>query len=370
MGEEAGFGKPLGNRTFQLLHGNQQIQCSIYMAIELDMSAIVGREKSFTLSEKARKRRLRGHPQHLSDDELLLRRDSLYSVFAHDWARVGLQLRRSHTLQDVSTAIRALGITQEGMGHHGIAQFTKLGPVISNAKAADLRRLKLHVTSLVETARLLYQEQREAEEWLQKLGYALQQADKKTRRRFRRDHAEGTRNLASLKRKEARATKLLRRAGDKVTALAAQLACEELLSFIREKRYTFSPLNLANAMAGVPEISYRRSAARCAKLPKDLPESLNYQLFVAIGGLLKRCCEQQRERLLACLKKRILRLPRNSATRTHLCENWYCFKQTVDRTRARSAELPFALVENYLHCCHQGRTAVTEILLERERIRE
>jgi hypothetical protein len=58
----------------------------------------------------------------------------------------------------------------------------------------------------------------------------------------------------------------------------AYFARNELLDFCLSKRYRLTPLDVANALAGLPFICWRRSADRCRKW-KEEPEGLSFGIF-------------------------------------------------------------------------------------------
>jgi hypothetical protein len=84
---------------------------------------------------------------------------------------------------------------------------------------------------------------------------------------------------ACVKRKAdyAAAAELLRHLQESMVELRKELrrreahvSQAELLDFITGRRYTISPTSLANAMAGLPFIAWRHSAARCNELAPDV----------------------------------------------------------------------------------------------------
>jgi hypothetical protein len=91
--------------------------------------------------------------------------------------------------------------------------------------------------------------------------------------------------------------RILARAGEDCTALREQeknlddlirdgeayFARTEFLRFCRSKRYSLNPLNVANALAGLPFIGCRQSATRCLKWPED-SGGLSYGIF----GILEK----------------------------------------------------------------------------------
>lgn len=59
----------------------------------------------------------------------------------------------------------------------------------------------------------------------------------------------------------------------------AYVVQEEVLSFVLSKRYAFTSLNLANAMAGLPFMKWRQSSKRCGKMAYRISKSTLYRLF-------------------------------------------------------------------------------------------
>ncbi|MGP0021257.1 MAG: hypothetical protein ACLPHP_21995 [Candidatus Sulfotelmatobacter sp.] len=66
----------------------------------------------------------------------------------------------------------------------------------------------------------------------------------------------------------------------------AYFARNELLDFCLSKRYRLTPLDIANALAGLPFICWRRSADRCRKW-KGEPEGLSFGIFRILLRVVK-----------------------------------------------------------------------------------
>jgi len=62
------------------------------------------------------------------------------------------------------------------------------------------------------------------------------------------------------------------RDGDETFQRLKHDGCKVLWSFLQSRRWTRKPKQMADAMAGVPEIAWRTSIDRCAKLPVSEPE--------------------------------------------------------------------------------------------------
>ena len=94
-----------------------------------------------------------------------------------------------------------------------------------------------------------------------------------------REHQAARRVCEDLRQKEKALSKLYE---DE----RAFLAQSELLKFIRSRRYAFTPVNLANAMAGLPEMGWRQSAKRCSRHKPKHGDGAVYWLFKLIRRAL------------------------------------------------------------------------------------
>src|SRR5579884_3535608 len=65
----------------------------------------------------------------------------------------------------------------------------------------------------------------------------------------------------------------------------AYFARNEFLRFCTSKRYTLNPLNIANALAGLPFIGCRQSVRRCKKWPDD-PTGMSYGVFQVLEKII------------------------------------------------------------------------------------
>jgi hypothetical protein len=66
----------------------------------------------------------------------------------------------------------------------------------------------------------------------------------------------------------------------------AYFARTEFLRFCRSKRYRLNPLNVANALAGLPFIGCRQSAKRCRKWPEE-SGGLSYEIFRILQRIVR-----------------------------------------------------------------------------------
>jgi hypothetical protein len=108
----------------------------------------------------------------------------------------------------------------------------------------------------------------------------------------------------------------------------AHFARTELVHFCRSKRYRLRPLNIANALAGLPFIGWRQSAKRCKKWKSVGEKGVSFQVF----EIIRRIVASNTRRLeLVRDAERWLRnrRPGESAGMADLHKNWYYLRRSV-----------------------------------------
>lgn len=167
---------------------------------------------------------------------------------------------------------------------------------------------------------------------------------------------------------------------------------QQILDFICESRYGLTPRNLANAIAGLPYVTSRRSAEICAKLENDLEPFRNYRVFLFVKQVLNRHQKQGRIALIQLFEREIRDLPKfvlagrspdavgkNKATRkkrpndfrAYLAENWYYLKRAIKeglRQKLDASDVPYVVTAKYLEDLESPETPVEPILAGKDRI--
>ena len=291
------------------------------------------------------------------------RRDSIYDVLSANWCTIGWKLQTARSIQHVRNALRPAENNQY------IAQFLVSGQFQVEPDRSMLRGARMKRREIVNSIEELEEKVRREEEFLQKFRRARAEDSKQAKRLKRPYEAQRqrTRRFVRLcnqrKQEETEVTREIR-------ALESHLACAEIRRFIRERRYAFTPTNLANAMAGLPEINYRRSVSRCLKMKNLMSGSFSFEIFTTIRRLLKKCHES-RYRLVTCFRKSIPRMRMDDHVRSQLCDQWYFLKnvlEEIDVQRTHPGELTFVICDAFRRRCSGPRTAIDEVQLERERI--
>jgi len=154
---------------------------------------------------------------------------------------------------------------------------------------------------------------------------------------------------------------------ERLIQLEASFARQELFNFLKSPRYTLTPLNLANAVAGLPYMGWRRSVSRSKKAPSKIANGTMYQIFKAIRYLVTNANRNSENELIMSFHDGILSLPsRYQLPKTELAKNWFSLRRAI-RQAYRNDPLPKALIceiaKRYFKLIH-SQTHVEMVLTE------
>src|SRR5271169_3791819 len=180
---------------------------------------------------------------------------------------------------------------------------------------------------------------------------------------------------------------------DRLEALEASFAQEELAEIIRENRCTRrNPLRIANAMAGLPILSARVSYVRCSKIKCPVWPRLDFRVVKFIESTWNRRHRYSELSTMALFDQEIKRL-RKTVTReelpesvaqslyekrvendlrSHLGKNRRFLRLAIEKslgtTDIDQTQIPFLIASNFTMILGELRTPLTLALAERERI--
>jgi hypothetical protein len=119
----------------------------------------------------------------------------------------------------------------------------------------------------------------------------------------------------------------------------------ELLKFVNSGDYAIEPRHLANALAGLPHLTCRRSAERCSRLKSTVGMAFNYELFRFIQLRWNRRMSRGDVPLLNWFRTEILKLPKTirgekqkekqkNALRLRLAADWFFLRRAIEDVQA------------------------------------
>ncbi len=258
------------------------------------------------------------------------------------WGEIGWELRRAKTTEHLRLALRPVA---ENYSNY-IGAFVR-----ERTSRATPQILRSTRKLLGDLATEIYECSGYQRQVLEKLDQAM-----RARETVRGTSQESVIELVYQKRQQAAAShaqrwetlqQRYRELLDRLNDQEAYVAQTELLLFIRSGRYSFTPLNLANAMAGLPFMSWRRSSKRCSAIHSRAPYGFPYQLFLIIQRANKR---SSRKKLLAAIRESLLKTRKTDFVGVELRRKWYYVRSAVDevlRQRHHPGAIPYRILSEY-----------------------
>jgi hypothetical protein len=312
----------------------------------------------------------RGRPIAIDDGRLWGARDHLVWLFETTWADVGARLPWIKKPADVLQALQVWKEENRHNNHYLPQTLLRPSSTLATPKWLTVTRRQLgELNEAVRTANDARQKCLQSVETAQRaLNDGLSESEKTivqdqiSRRSQKLAEAEAEYLVLS---KQQRETQELLLDGE------ASFARAEFVRFCRSNRYRLTPLNIANALAGLPYISWRQSALRCKKHAAPAASGRSMQLFNTIQGIVRSCTRRSD---LSGHAERWLKAQKRSKSQgvSELREKWYylrwSIKTVLDSTpRVPTRELPFAIAKEYWKRLNQPSN-LDRLFEEEERI--
>ncbi len=272
-------------------------------------------------------------------------------LFEETWADVGERLPWIKKPADVLDAIRVWDNPNLSTGNHYIAKSllrttsTPATPKWLSGTRRQLGKLNEAVRNADETRRRLKESLETAQRAL-KPGLSDNDKPKVEDQISRRTQklAEAESEYASVEKQQQQTERLLLDG-------EAYFSRAEFVRFCISNRYRLTPLNIANALAGLPYICWRQSAIRCKKTRAPGADGQSFQIFKAIERIVRSCTRRadlirHAEQWLKGQKNK------DSLGIPELKKKWYYLRWSIKTVlemnpRVRSSELHFAITREY-----------------------
>jgi hypothetical protein len=329
-------------------------------------SELAGEDFSEMTSESAReKKRKPGRPREIDPESLRRAVNELQFVLEQNWGEVGLGLWGAKTTADVRAAIRKIKNYRSGL----LDQFTKDNT--RSMSAPELRENRRNLNFAEQRHRVEYAEYLKVSERYERASAAYKcEHDFVKKEELRKilvslesDHLK-EKALESETRSDLEALKKRREEGE------AYFAQSEILKFLQSNRRSFTPMNLACAMAGLPGVTARHSCDLCRKYGIRPPAGMAYSQFKFIENSLKGIMQ---DRFMGVDKVKRELLKASNEGLAHIIElkkNWYFLARAIreaGEVQSNNDLLAFRVFSRYisLSCLH---SAADSVLAEAEKL--
>jgi hypothetical protein len=289
------------------------------------------------------KSKKRGRPALAPIEHLVPRCESLLGFFENYWAEVAWDLQRARSLPQIRGALRRAG---EGQVHSELDLF-----IIEETKTGSTEELALQRGNLRKNeAQLRASLQDEPD-----ISRKLEQADRAAKQfpsnpKIQELQQRAQRNADYLSRKIKTLNDRVNQLETEVRRREAHFSQSAMLEFFQSDRYTPTPLSVAKAMAGVPRITWRQSAARLAKVAIRHPQEAEYKRFQMFASSLGRTIPKDSKSAIDRIENFLKRKSSRDYAVQRLRSEWYFVKIGIESTYAESLPkkaLPFRAFQAY-----------------------
>jgi len=309
----------------------------------------------------------RGRRSEVGDGSLWGDRDHFVWLLETGWPDLGGRLS---TVKSPSDVLALLQIWKERSQNYGVRIL--LRPQSKPATAISLNAMRRRIREL-NVARL------KASDYVQKCRESLEVAQRASNGQLSEREKvvveeETKRRAEKLSQAEKEYEALNQQHAEMQQALQdgeAYFARAEFVGFCRSHRYRITPVNTANALAGLPFMGWRQSAKRCKARAPSGANGGSMQIFGAIRLIVQ---SSTRKSELIKHAERWLRHPLGISPKsfgvTELRKDWFYLRwsiKTVLEAGARTSDLPYAIAKEYWNR-KTNASNVDRLLEEGERI--
>jgi hypothetical protein len=289
-------------------------------------------------------------------------------IFEGTWGEIGLELERCKNADALIRIFDPVAVTGNWF-RDAMKVFCHPSP--EPGSGASLRKVRAEWRALAEPISGADKSNRRAEEQLREVNWALTQAHGRSLRIVKRARKKRRKEAWKAAQQYRTLDNIERRLKVRLRDLEASFARQEILRFLKSKRYTLTPLSLANATAGLAYMGWRQSMRRTAKAPCAIATGRMYQIFKAIRYLASNANKKTENGLVITFEDSIPSLPsRYQLPKAELAEKWFYLERALRqayRTKLHTKELPFEITKRYFKQL-QSQSQVDMVLAEQGRL--
>jgi hypothetical protein len=315
----------------------------------------------------------------IGDNFLLGARNGLLSFFEQVWHEIGwqlLQIRRQGTgtmddVRNVFEAVRSKPAYRDKPDHHWADCFLRGLPQAATDKERRANRIK--AAALHSQIQKMRSQQQELEYTSAYAETAVQQAGENEKEIIQSDANQKKARLEELKenlrRTEAESNELDKMMRERET----YFYCSQLLDFLCKGKYAVKPLPLANSLAGLVDMGWRQSLARCSKMPRSsFHVHYPYGVLEAISRIWKRRTKNPELSMTDLFHAEIPKLRKQDReARTYLAEGWRDLRMAIAECSSAKHNddfMPYAITQAFVNNRSRSKTQAEQILDEHDKL--
>jgi hypothetical protein len=149
----------------------------------------------------------------------------------------------------------------------------------------------------------------------------------------------------------------------------AYVCRSETLDFLLSAEHPVDPRHMANAVCGLPRMSWRESFTLCSPIPFDSGAQHEYQVFQVISAILNHHFVALNGDAVEAFRGELLKLPPGSPGRQFFCDNWGDLKAVVQELGDSTPLDPFGLTRMFLKRAMRQKNPLEKVIADSERLR-
>ena len=149
----------------------------------------------------------------------------------------------------------------------------------------------------------------------------------------------------------------------------AYVCRSEMLDFFLAAEQPVDPRHIANAVAALPEKTWRESVALCSPIPFDSYVQHEYQVFLVISAILKDQGSDFSDGAVEAFRRALLKLPPGTPRQPFFWENFGDLKSVIEELGNSGPLDPFRLTELFLKRVMRQKNPLEKVIADSERLR-
>jgi len=315
----------------------------------------------------------------IADNHLLGARNGLLSFFEGVWHEVGWQLleirkQGTGTMDDVRKmfeVVRSKPAYRDNPAYHWADCFLRGLPQAAQDK--ERRANRIRVGALYTEIQRMRNQQQEFQSTSAYAEIAVQQAGENEKELIQSDAKKKKARLEELNENLHRTENEARELDNLTRGQETHFYCSQLLEFLCKGKYAVKPFPLANSLAGLPEMGWRQSLARCSRMPKSWTSvRYPYGILEAVSKIWNRRFKNPHVEITDLFHTEIPKLrKKDEEARSYLSEGWRDLRMAIEQcSKDGHAEgfVPYAITGQFVSNQSRPKNQAERILEEHERL--